>query len=449
MSVRSRFAIASIFALSSFIFFEPFISKVYAITAPDGGSSFDTAEPLTEGEYSTTPIPESTDFYYSIKVPAGYELKINYQFIENTYYGSTTLYSFNREELVTDDHKGGTLRWLNGNNTKQETDYYLVLSNWNERDGFSLNIELIERFEAKSGKDAGDTFTNAVPLDYGEHEGHISYFIYGSEGGNDEIDFYKLAVNKGDTITFRVTPEGLSTVGLALYDENRGEVYNNDGLDLSLGEIVQTSIDISRDGYIYVAVKWPDFNHGNDNIVKYTLIATKSSIDKPGGITGGTGETDDDIETLINASDANKTSLNAWGGRTKILLIAGFSCVLLILLIVGIILVVKMMSKKPVKKSEEKSDKNNTSASVSNQVNPTLEADTPANTASEDSMRDGDNEKAKTETINGATSVPASNVNGAQTQSGLDVNQKVSVTVPEGTQVEVNTVPDKENGQDR
>jgi hypothetical protein len=409
--------------------------KAYAITAPDGGSSFETAETLTAGEYSTTPIPESTDFYYSLEVPLGYELKIEYQYTEDTYVGTTTVYSSSQEELVASDAASGTLQWLNGNNAIPETSYYLVMSNWFETDGFTLNMTLTERFDADGGKDAGDNFDKAVSLDYGTHEGYISSFIYSPDGGNDSLDFYKLSVESGDTVTFRVTPDGLNTAGLAIYDENRSELYFNEGVDLTPGEIVQTSVDIAEDGYIYAAVQWPLFNSGDAYIFKYTLLVTKNAVEDLGGTATGDEETDDGStdENLILSNDGvGETALGGMSTGLKTLLIIGFLFVLFILFIAAIILVVKLLSRKSVKKIETPPTPTELKPSVPN-----------TNTTSNDETK---GKQVAPENVISPAPIDAS----VDTDKVSDDDSKVSITVHEGTKLEVNTVADEpKNGDDR
>jgi len=294
------------------------------------GDDFMTALELQKGEYRGIGVDPNYTCYYYINVAEGYELSIDYELEAENFFGNVTLFDSEENELVGSDEEEGILRWLGSDNG--ESRYYLVLGSSYSIDSQVFNIDLIDRADAEGATDAGGDFDNSKEITYGEYEGYLSNFIYGDTGGNDEYDYYKLSVNSGDKVTVRVSPNGDFFAGCAVYDGNRSELFNEEGLDSSVGEIIQESFDISQDGYIYIIVKWPYYGDFENSIDKYSLLITKDKIEDLGG----------------QISTDNTSSIN-----TKSLLILGFSVLLFILFIVLIIVIISTVAKKKRKTSSK------------------------------------------------------------------------------------------------
>ena len=191
------------------------------------------------------------------------------------------MYDGEREKIASSIDKSDVLRWLG--NESEESRYYLVIENSYNTDTLLLNVNSIDRTDANSGTDAGGNFDKAVDIELGEYTGYLSSFVYGAVGGNDDADYYRLPVKSGDKITLKVSPVGDFKIGSAVYDSNRNELFNEDGLDLESGQIIQKTFNIRSNGYIYVVVKYASFGGSEDSIDQYTLLVSSGGVESLGG----------------------------------------------------------------------------------------------------------------------------------------------------------------------
>lgn len=223
-------------------------------TIPVGGSSFGTATLLGPGTYQGSMIEEEITFY-RVQANAGQEIKVEI----NSNDTWITIFNDKEEELQFGDGDE-PVYWL-PNSDKSTHSLYLKISNeaFAPIESFTLKISLINRYDANSQTDAGDTFEKALNITTGEYQGYLSgTYPLMTPKGDDFKDYYKLSVKKGITYTFKVTPPSADEIGLELFSVNRESIDEkssaNSGaiVNLSLAPIADTNIFIlvAHDGPI-------------------------------------------------------------------------------------------------------------------------------------------------------------------------------------------------------
>jgi hypothetical protein len=313
------------------------VNATYQI--PSCGTDYSNAAELKEGENTGGAVGEGETCYYYINSKPGYELNIDYKITGESFFGSVSLYDNDKNEIVSSVDGEDILRWLGSGS--EDSRYYLVIDNSYGTDSQIFNISFVDRTDADSGTDAESDFGKAVDIPYGGYTGYLSSFIYGAVGGNDESDYYKTSVGKGDKVTIKVTPVGDFEVGCAIYDSNRSELFNEEGLDIETGAIIQKTLSIQSNGYIYVVVKQSSFGEKYDSIDQYTLLVTNEDVEKLGGEVVDDSDTVDDIVVIEEDTVDGSTS------STKDILIK-ISLVALVMFVIALIvlLVVRQMKKK-------------------------------------------------------------------------------------------------------
>ncbi|HOU75532.1 MAG TPA: hypothetical protein PK957_00205 [Candidatus Dojkabacteria bacterium] len=371
---------------TSFLFFKE-VKAEYQI--PSCGVSYDSSIQLQEGENIKSDIAEGESCYFYINSKPGFEIKIDYR-ITGDFFGSVSMYDSERQGAVSSIDKEDTLRWLG--NELEESKYYLVINNSYTTDSILLTVSLIDRTDANNGTDAGGNYDSAMNIQYGEYTGYLSGFTYGEVGGNDDADYYKISVKSGDKVIVRVSPVGEYKIGNAVYDSNRAELLNEDGLDLDAGQIIQNTFNIKSNGYIYVVVEQAMYGTSFDSIDQYKLLISNESVENLGGEVDG--ETDDSTGKEIDVGVPS---------NTKDIIIKLSIVALVIFVIILVVLIVIRLTKKikeaPQKKDTVTPDDNKVEGSSSNSF--------PTNSSNNDDQKD---------------------------------SNKVKITVEEGTEVEVNTV---------
>ena len=410
----SIFAVSSVLISLGLIFFQKSASA--AVT---GGNDFSNATELSEGISQVGPFEVDTENYFFVNVQNGYELQVDYSII-GEFVGDVTLFSEEEQELAGWDSETATLRWLNSKSNSVDNKIYIVIENSFDVVNCDLTISFVERFDANSGNDVPGSYSEALLINKGEFSGYLSYFVFGETGGNDEEDYYKLDVKAGDEISIKFTPEGKNVVGFGVYNSNRDELYLDEGLDRTAGEISQKSFIVEDTGILYIVAKWPYFNPNEDNIIKYTMQIS-SGLSDDDAVTIGTDSEDENlISDLTNGESTLKTS------STRGILIIFFIILLVVLVLIFIIALIAVLSKKSKKETKKDTGKNVDSPSKEPKVEPQMPVKLP-------------------ETI--ATSTPVvpapSPVPQQQAQQSSTDPHKVEVTVHEGTEVAVKTVPEK------
>jgi hypothetical protein len=261
--MKIKIYLISILCLFGFV---PMDSVLAAQILPAGGSGFETAVSLSPGQYQGELSQEYT--YYSFQVKPGQEVTIGGTFPDDP-----------KDEVeMFDENKGETLSfgpWLLGAQKNSYT-YYLKLHSWSYPDETvpgSLDISLVDRFDVGMQTDAGNSFDKASAIIPGSYKGYLSGEAVFSVYGTDNVDTYKISVEKGVTYKFKLTPPSNESLDLGLYDLNRTEVQKessaNDGamVTFSLTPVANTNVFLTIERGTYT----------NSRLIEYALDITSSA----------------------------------------------------------------------------------------------------------------------------------------------------------------------------
>ncbi len=285
-----------IILIVSILFIAGIIGIVNAQEAlPTGGDSFETAVEIKQGSYEGGAMKKDDSEYFYINVKPGQEIKIEGTFkalSDSAGEEYLTLYDEDRKKLT---EIGATL-----DKGQQETFLFVWLSNadkdlhkyyikrectWIKVASHPLNISLIDRYDAGSQTDAGDTVEKAINVTLGEYKGYLS-----GKAGADTKDFYKIAVKKGQTLTTRVTPPSEATMKVTVYDKDRRVL--KDEYASNPGAIVTNSLKIAKSGDVFIAAICD--RYCSKNLVAYTMNITTEGVavddDDDGGAVIDTGK---------------------------------------------------------------------------------------------------------------------------------------------------------------
>ena len=199
-------------------------------TLPKGGDSFETAVELKQGSYEGSSLENNeVGYFYVSGIKPGQEINVKGTFTavssSSGALGVLGLYSEDRiklvKELVTshDKPESFTISWLPNTDEISYKYYILAGSDTFKIASHSLDISLVERYDAGSqtdADDAGDSFEKAMSAVLGEYTAYLSGKL-----GTDTKDFYNMAVEKGATLTVKVTPPSEAIMEVVIYDGNR------------------------------------------------------------------------------------------------------------------------------------------------------------------------------------------------------------------------------------
>lgn len=224
---------------------------------PVGGDSFSNATELQFGFYESGAdwinLEEApTKYFYVEGVNPGELLKIE-AFVKDTDFGQTleaSIYNENREKLASNrtlfQGEGFEVSWLAS--TKQESSkYYIKLFCEHEDASFTIDINTEERYDAGTKTDAGDEITGALEIEPGEYEGYLN-----CPGGQDRSDFYKLYLQKGETITTKYTPDGSAFSEIRIYNEMRETL--DEQRSPNYGAIIETVFEPEESGNYFIEI---------------------------------------------------------------------------------------------------------------------------------------------------------------------------------------------------
>ena len=281
---------------------------------PSGGYDFDSAVELTEGDYSGGGMEDGEmEWFYVDGIEPGQELTIKGTFTAaSTSYGAgPVLLLFDEDgnelfdgfEAVYTGSETIETSWLS-NADETSYRYYIEIGcdTW-ELATHDLEISITDRFDAGSQTDAGDIFSGAIEVGSGTYSGYLA-----GEQGSDELDYYKVEIEGGETLAVAATPSGNATLDLSIYDADRDEIAWEYGTND--GEILRIDVEAERNEDLYIAVSCGLFC--SDEVAGYELE-----------ISGATG-------TGTTASLASGDDTTASDGSTNQTLI-----ICLVLIIVG------------------------------------------------------------------------------------------------------------------
>ncbi len=243
-------------------------------TLPEGGEGFEDAALLEPGSYESgddwLDLEEApTKYFYIEEVKPGQMIKID-AFLEDLEHDESlevSIYSTDREELARNrtlfGGEGFDLSWLTSS-SQPSSKYYIKLSSEHPDVKFTLDVELVDKFDGGKEEDAGDKITDAMELDFGEYQGYIS-----CSEGEDTSDFYKLNLNKGQTVTARLTPDTVFYGSVRIYNDMRQELV--DDSSGSYGAIIETVFQPEERGDYFFEV-YRDTCESREGTIEYTLL---------------------------------------------------------------------------------------------------------------------------------------------------------------------------------
>jgi len=248
---------------------------------PKGGDGFDTAVEIKPGSYKGGGLEShEAEYFYITDIKPGQEIKINGTFTPETKLSAIAtidLYDENRTDLrVGCDESGeGTMdiscevSWTT-NSDRETYKYYIRTGSdvWNIT-SYLLDISLIDRYDAGTQTDAGDTVEKAISVGSGEYKSYLS-----GEQGTDAKDFYKVAVKKGQTLAVKVTPPSEASIRITVYDSSRRVL--KDEYAPNPGAIVTNSVPITKSGDVFVGVICD--RYCSKELVDYTLNITTEGV---------------------------------------------------------------------------------------------------------------------------------------------------------------------------
>jgi len=243
---------------------------------PTGGDSFETAVEIKPGSYEGVGLIEKgVKEYFYINVKPGQELKLEgtFQAFSDAWgEEELTLYNEDRKQLAKEGEsldKGEqtlfSFSWLSGS-AKDLHKYYIKREcTWHKIELLSLDISLTDRYDAGSQTDAGDVFEKAMKITSREYQGYLS-----GKAGADTKDFYKVAVEKGETLIVKVTPPSEATMRVVVYDKDRRVL--KDEYASNPGAIITNFVPIAKSGDVFVGVICE--RYCSEKLVAYTMNIT-------------------------------------------------------------------------------------------------------------------------------------------------------------------------------
>lgn len=317
-------------------------------TFPTGGDSFETAVPLSLGNYQGGTLEEDSEGYYLIdsEVKPGQEIQVQVLFSDTNL--GVFLYNQNRQKLTAKEYVGenddSSLYWLNGASSPQK--YYFRVKNQaiNAATLKSLSVKIVNRFDANSQTDAGGSFENALPIGAGQYQGYLDFNYEAS----DKEDFYKVNLERGQKLTVKVTPPQDLYIELRIYDKNRSELVNQ--YSENEGAIITGSIQALTADVFYFAVA-PAYGEDRDQPSQYSLDI--SGVTPETGKSGAASVSEDSPENpLPQISTSPNGTLGNIGKNIKPILL--IIVTVLVIIIVTVVLLLKGKSGKKEVPEKEK-----------------------------------------------------------------------------------------------
>lgn len=271
-----------IILIVSILFIAGLVGIVNAQEAlPKGGDGFETAVEIEPGSYKGRSLKShETEYFYIADIKPGQEINVKGIFTPETdlsAIATVDLYDEDRADLRVGCYDSGEgkmdipceVSWMT-NSDKETYKYYIRTGSdtWNIT-SYLLDVSLMDRYDAGSQTDAGDTVEKAIEIESGEYKAYLS-----GKAGADTEDFYKVAVKKGKTLTVKVTPPSEAIMRVAVYDKDRRVL--KDEYAPNPGAIVTNSLAIAKSGDVFVAVICD--RYCSENLVAYTLNITTEGV---------------------------------------------------------------------------------------------------------------------------------------------------------------------------
>ena len=228
------------------------------------GTSFDDAQLVTPGEYSSGVLAKGQVDYYKIDLKSGQYLSLIGEFFNNPDStgkissfptGIITTYNPLRETLFKAtkyESKAPKIVVKNEYTASSKESgmiYFSVAAQLSATGTYTLKVSLEDYSDAGSGEDVADTFEGVYQLELGKsYTGSVVAGTY----GKDTKDMYRLSVKKGSKIGIKLTPESTALLGISVYNSDREKISSNEGANE--GAISSLEYTSPESGDLYFSV---------------------------------------------------------------------------------------------------------------------------------------------------------------------------------------------------
>lgn len=203
---------------------------LFPARAEVGGATLEQATLVGEGEHDLGLVSKEMPKYVKIQVKGGQQLEA--KFVGEANYMYSNMYIPPSKEDMgggNGDDLPHTFRFAPGNlDSGDGGEVYFGITKMGGTGSAPVKVSLAlsDVSDAKSGRDAGDTFNRALLIEPGSYKGYLNYFMYSFKGievprGTDSEDFYMLKLKKGQALTVSVSPHSSVKLRLRIYDASR------------------------------------------------------------------------------------------------------------------------------------------------------------------------------------------------------------------------------------
>jgi len=246
-----------------------FFSSAFAQQSlPASGSSFETAVKLEPGTYQGGATAKWQELYYYVQVKAGQQLQPKLKFESGNW--DVAIFDEGEEEITSGFGSDFSIDWLT-NADKSLYKYYLKISSneW-KVDSFSLEISLVNYYDAGSQTDAGDDFNKALSIVPGDYESYLGGdYGLASWAGDDYKDYYKIPVEKGVTYEFKLIPPVEDAMDLKIFNLNRTLIKEESSQNA--GAVVALSLTPAANTNIFLRAGRAQYTRVSNKIQNYQL----------------------------------------------------------------------------------------------------------------------------------------------------------------------------------
>ena len=199
-------------------------------------AEFEKAKLIKPGEYKGGPLKEGEAKYYKIEISPGYQIQILYLSASSKSDDASleyTLFDENEEKLssaqglVSPETKMGV---FNLPSTSQDflasqvkNRFLEVKASKKDVDSYTFEFKKVDKTDVGSSTDAGDDFNIALEI---KAQDYPNNFLARNKCGGkycstDEKDIYKIAVEKGEKLAVKITPNPYLQPKIEFYNELR------------------------------------------------------------------------------------------------------------------------------------------------------------------------------------------------------------------------------------
>lgn len=195
---------------------------------------FKEAKLIEPGEHKGGPIKEGETEYYKIEILPGYQMQVLYKsassefddaFLEFTLYNEEEEILSTAREQITKDVKMGVFNLPGTSQDSLSHDTQLrfleIKASQKDIDSYTFEFKKVDKTDAGSDTDAGDDFDVAQEIKSGDYPEN---FLAKNECGEkycstDEKDMFKVAIEKGEKLTVKITPNPYLQPKIVFYNE--------------------------------------------------------------------------------------------------------------------------------------------------------------------------------------------------------------------------------------